>query len=116
MAETEISGSVVGSAVYADILADVSTSVKAGGSVSDAMQNYKEVPGIMTAMIRIGEETGELASILKTLARFYQREVSNTVDTLVDLIEPFMIVVLGLGVGVLLASVLIPIYNISSAL
>src|SRR3989344_562179 len=58
VAATEITGSVVGSAVYADILADVSTSVKAGGSVSDAMQNYKEVPGIMTAMIRIGEETG----------------------------------------------------------
>lgn len=113
---TEITGSVVGSAVYADILAEVSTSVKAGGTVSDAMGNYEEIPGIMTAMIRIGEETGELGSILKTLARFYQREVSNSVDTLVDLIEPFMIVVLGLGVGLLLASVLIPIYNISSAI
>ncbi|MEK9176962.1 MAG: type II secretion system F family protein, partial [Patescibacteria group bacterium] len=67
-------------------------------------------------MVKVGEETGELGQILKTLARFYQREVTNAVDTLVDLIEPFMIVVLGLGVGVLLASVLIPIYNISSAI
>lgn len=113
---TEITASVVGSAVYEDILNDVSTSVKGGGTVSDAMGNHPEVPGIMAAMIRIGEETGELGSILKTLARFYQREVTNTVDTLVDLIEPFMIVVLGLGVGILLASVLIPIYNISSAI
>lgn len=113
---TEITASVVGSAVYEDILNEVSNSVKGGGTVSDAMGNHPEVPGIMTAMIRIGEETGELGSILKTLARFYQREVSNTVDTLVDLIEPFMIVALGLGVGVLLASVLIPIYNISSAI
>jgi len=113
---TEITGSVVGSGVYREILSDISKSVKAGGSVSDAMGKYSEIPGIMTAMVKIGEETGELGNILKTLARFYQREVSNSVDTLVDLIEPFMIVVLGLGVGILLASVLIPIYNISSAI
>ncbi len=112
---TEITASVVGNKVYEDILSDVSTQVKAGGSVSDALANYSDVPGIMTAMVKIGEETGELGSILKTLAKFYQREVSQTVDTLVDLIEPLMIVVLGLGVGVLLASVLIPIYNIASA-
>jgi type IV pilus assembly protein PilC len=113
---TEIAASVVGSTVYEDILADVSTSVKGGGSISDAMSRYEEVPGIMSAMIRVGEETGELGNILKTLARFYEREVSNTVDTLVDLIEPLMIVVLGLAVGILLASVLVPIYNISSAI
>lgn len=113
---TEITASVVGNDFYSEILLDVSQSVKGGGSISEALGKYSEVPGIMTAMVRVGEETGELGSILKTLARFYQREVTNAVDTLVDLIEPFMIVVLGLGVGILLASVLIPIYNISSAI
>ncbi|MEN9390459.1 MAG: hypothetical protein RLZZ283_559 [Candidatus Parcubacteria bacterium] len=112
----EISSTVVGSSVFRDILSEAGTTVKGGGTISSALSNHPEVPGIMTAMIKIGEETGELGAILKTLARFYNREVSNTVDTLVDLIEPFMIVVLGLGVGILLASVLIPIYNISSAL
>ena len=73
------------------------------------------MPGILVQMIRAGEETGELGSILKTVARFYQREVMNAVDTLVDLIEPVMIVLLGLGVGTLLASVLMPIYNIASS-
>jgi type IV pilus assembly protein PilC len=113
---TEITSSVVGSAVYEEILNDVAASVKGGGSVSTALSTHPEVPGIMTAMIKVGEETGELGSILKTLARFYNREVSNVVDTLVDLIEPFMIVLLGLGVGLLLASILIPIYNVSSAI
>lgn len=112
----EITSSVVGNALYRDILEEAASSVKAGGSISDSLSQYAEIPGIMTAMIRIGEETGELGNILKTVSRFYQREVTNAVDTLVDLIEPFMIVVLGLGVGVLLASVLIPIYNISSAI
>jgi type II secretory pathway component PulF len=113
---TEITASVVDNAVYQEILNDVSATVKGGGSISAAVGNYPEIPGIMAAMIKVGEETGELGSILKTLAKFYQREVANTVETLVDLIEPFMIVVLGLGVGILLASVLIPIYNISSAI
>ena len=112
----EITASVVGSEVYSEILTEVSGTVKGGGTVSEALSRYTEIPGIMTAMVKVGEETGELGSILKTLAKFYQREVSVAVDTLVDLIEPFMIVILGLGVGILLASVLIPIYNISSAI
>jgi type IV pilus assembly protein PilC len=112
----EITATVVGSAVYEEILNDVAATVKGGGAVSAALDGHPEVPGIMTAMIKVGEETGELGSILKTLAKFYNREVTNAVDTLVDLIEPFMIVLLGLGVGVLLASVLIPIYNVSSAI
>lgn len=113
---TEITASVVGNAVYEEIFMDVSRSVKGGGTVSGAVANRPEIPGIMSAMIKVGEETGELGNILKTLSKFYQREVMNAVDTLVDLIEPFMIVVLGLGVGILLASVLIPIYNISAAI
>jgi type IV pilus assembly protein PilC len=85
--------------------------VKGGSSLSDSLVQYHEIPSIMIQMVKVGEETGELGSILKTMAKFYQREVINAVDTLVDLIEPIMIVFLGLGVGVLLASVLIPIYN-----
>ncbi len=112
----EITASVVGSAVYAEILNSVAATVKGGGAVSAALDGFPEIPGIMTAMIKVGEETGELGTILKTLSKFYNREVSNAVDTLVDLIEPFMIVLLGLGVGMLLASVLIPIYNVSSAI
>ena len=70
----------------------------------------------MIAMIKVGEETGNLGEILSTIAKFYRREVSNAVDTLVSLIEPLMIVVLGVGVGLLLASVMVPIYNISAGL
>ena len=67
-------------------------------------------------MIRIGEETGKLDFTLKTLARFYRNEVYNTVENLVSLIEPVMIIFLGLAVGFLVASVLIPIYNISTSI
>ncbi|MEN9649806.1 MAG: hypothetical protein RL094_773 [Candidatus Parcubacteria bacterium] len=112
----ELTGSVVDNHVFEEILADVLEQVKGGSALSDAVARHAEVPGIMVQMMKIGEESGELGSILKTLAKFYQREVVTAVDTLVDLIEPLMIVMLGLGVGFLLASVLIPIYNVSSSL
>ncbi len=112
----EITGAVVGSATYETILLEVGEAVKGGSSISDALAQHAEIPGIMTAMVRVGEETGELGNILTTLAKFYQREVTTAVDTLVDLIEPMMIVLLGLGVGTLLASVLIPIYNLAGSI
>ncbi len=112
----EITANVVGSPVYGKVLAEAGEAVKGGSSISEALGSHPEVPGIMVAMIRVGEETGELGSILSTLAKFYQREVSTAVDTLVDLIEPMMIVLLGLGVGSLLASVMVPIYNLAGAI
>lgn len=111
----ELTSSVVDNKIFENIIVKSLDDIKAGTALSDAMGKYKEVPGIMIQMMKIGEESGELGNILKTLAKFYQREVMQAVDTLVDLIEPAMIVVLGLGVGILLASVLIPIYNISSS-
>lgn len=108
-----ITSDVVDNAVYQDILTQVEEAVKGGASISDALGKHHEIPGIMVAMIKVGEETGDLGSILSTLSKFYSREVTTAVDTLVDLIEPLMIVLLGLGVGTLLAAVLIPIYNLA---
>jgi type IV pilus assembly protein PilC len=110
----ELTANIVDNKVYKGILDASAEGVKGGKSVSEALDGGKLIPGIMIQMIKVGEESGELGKILKTLSAFYRREVINAVDTLVDLIEPAMIVALGLGVGVLLASVLIPIYNISS--
>lgn len=112
----EITGGVVGNYVYQKILKEAEEAVKSGSTLSDAMGKHKEVPAIMVQMIKVGEETGSLGSILKTLADFYRREVDDAVDTLVGLIEPAMIVVLGLGVGILLTSILVPIYNIASSI
>ena len=112
----EITASVVDNDIYKSVLDSSLNAVKGGMSLSNSFAQYnEEIPGIMVQMIKVGEETGELGNILKTLAKFYQREVTNAVDTLVGLIEPIMIVSLGLGVGILLASVLMPIYNIASA-
>ena len=111
----EITGLVVGDAVYEKVLTEAAVDVKAGMPLSEALRKHPEIPGIVVAMVKIGEETGNMSKILETMARFYRREVNNAVDTLVGLIEPLMIVILALGVAVLLASVLLPIYNIASS-
>ncbi len=112
----KISANVVDNSVYSDILKQTEEAVRAGSSISDALAKYpNEIPGIMTAMIKVGEETGELGNILSTLSKFYMREVMTSVDVLVDLIEPLMIILLGVGVGILIVSVLVPIYNMANA-
>jgi type IV pilus assembly protein PilC len=112
----DITASVVGNAAYAAVLTEVQQAVKGGASISEAFSRHPEIPGIMVAMTKVGEETGELGQILTTLTKFYNREVVNAVDTLVGLIEPIMIVALGLGVGILMAAVLMPIYNLAAAI
>jgi type IV pilus assembly protein PilC len=111
----EVTADVVDNTVYKEIIEAALEEVKGGRSFADSIAEYPEIPGVLTQMAKVGEETGSLGQILNTLSNFYRREVNNAVDTLIGLIEPAMIVMLGLGVGVLLASVLMPIYNLSSA-
>ena len=113
----EITANVVEDHVYEGILREAIEAVKGGAPLSQTLARYpKEVPGIFVQMLQIGEETGEMGTILDRLAKFYNREVNSAVDTLVSLIEPVLIVALAVGVGFLLAAVLLPIYNSASAL
>lgn len=112
----EVSAEVVDNEVYRDILLRSATAIKTGEPVSTTFSKHPEIPTIMVQMIKVGEESGKIGFVLDTLARFYRREVNNEVDTLVGLIEPVLIVFLAVGVGVLLTSVLVPIYNIASSI
>ena len=112
----EITSSVVGDEVYKEILLEATEQVKSGSTLSEAFSRHPEIPSIMVQMTKVGEESGELGTILKTLAKFYQREVTNAVDTLIGMIEPVMIIALAIGVGFLLAAVLMPIYNIAGGI
>jgi type IV pilus assembly protein PilC len=112
----EITAAVVENAHYEHALLKARDDIKNGASISKAFSEYKQIPAIMVQMIRVGEETGELGKILDTLAKFYSREVDTAVDTLVGLIEPAMIIMLAVGVGSLVASVLIPIYSVTMSI
>lgn len=112
----EITSAVVENVHYEEALLKARDAIKNGASISKAFAEHPEIPTIMVQMIRVGEETGELSNILQTLAKFYSREVENAVDAMLGLIEPIMIIMLAGGVGILVASVILPIYSITSSI
>ncbi|OHA01203.1 MAG: hypothetical protein A3H71_02505 [Candidatus Sungbacteria bacterium RIFCSPLOWO2_02_FULL_48_13b] len=111
----QITSDVVGNMLYQEAILNAVTSVKDGNTIANALEESKEMPALVVQMIRIGEEAGRLDFILRSIARFYQRDVDNLLENMVSLIEPALIIFLGIAVGGLVASVLVPLYNISSA-
>ena len=112
----EITSDVVDNNVYRRIIGDATEAVKAGSTISSSFDKFREIPPLVTQMIRIGEESGKLDLILKNAATFYQRDVDNLLENFVSLIEPALIVFLGGGVGILVIAVLVPLYNLASVL
>ena len=111
----EISSKVVGNSVFESIIQESIVNVKAGGQLSDTLMKHKEVPYITSQIISVGEKTGKTQNVLETLTRFYKQEVDTLVANLAVLIEPVMIVGLGIGVAIFVLAVLMPIYNIAGA-
>ena len=109
----EITAKIVDNEIYQEILAKSVAAVKGGAPFSATLIGHPEIPNVMIQMVKVGEETGELGNILQKLSVLYQREVNNAINTVISMIEPMMIVALGIGVGGVLASVLIPIYQIA---
>ena len=112
----DITAAVVDNLVYKDLLMRVSQKVQGGTAFSKALYEEPLVPNILIQMVHIGEETGEIGYILKNLATFYKRELDTSIDNVIGLIEPAMIVGLGVGVGILVSSVLLPMYSLSSSI
>lgn len=110
----DITAAIIENRIYKEIAYRVSQKVQTGKSLSKALYEEPRVPNILVQMVHIGEETGELGYILKNLAEFYRRELDSSIDTMIGLIEPAMIVSLGLGVGVLVSAILLPMYSMSS--
>jgi type II secretory pathway component PulF len=112
-----ITSDVIGSTVYAQIMLKAAEEVKTGGAMSGVFQKYpEEIPPIVAQMIRIGEETGTMAHVLEGIGKFYNQEVEVMTRNLTSLIEPILIVALGIGVGILTVGILLPVYNIAGQL
>ncbi len=111
-----ITSQVIGNHVFEKVVLQAADEVKSGGTISTVFITSKEFPPIVAQMVRIGEETGSLSTVLTSVARFYNQEVETTTRSLTTLIEPILIVALGIGVGILVVGVLLPIYNIAGQL
>ena len=110
----KITSDLVGNNVFRNIVLDAEESVKGGGSISGALVKYKEIPPLFSSMISIGERTGKMDFILEHISKFYKTESDNSIEGISQVIEPVLILILGVGVAVLVSSILLPIYNIAS--
>ena len=97
-------------------MSEVAEKIKAGQSLSSALSAEPLIGKDISALVKTGEEAGKLAKIMATVSKFYQQQFSNAVNTMIDLIQPAIIVIFAGSVGVLLASVLLPIYSITTAI
>src|SRR3989344_2139950 len=107
---------VIGNQVFQKIIMRAAEEVKTGGVMSAVLLQSREIPPIVSQMIRIGEETGSLTQVRKSAGSFYNQEGETMTKTLTTLIEPILIMFLGIGVGILTVGVLMPIYNIAGQL
>jgi type II secretory pathway component PulF len=110
------SSEVVGNYQYRDAIVLVARRVEKGISMGDAMEATPVFPPILVQMVKIGEETGKLDDALNRASEYFEREVEQTVKTLTTAMEPVIMIVLALGVGFLIFSVITPIYSLISSI
>lgn len=113
----DITASSVSNDMYKEFILNVKEDLRKGAPLTEAFKKNPDLfPGILTNMMAVGERTGTLESILKTMADFYDEEVDRTLKNLVSLMEPLMLLVMGVVVGGLAISILIPIYQMVGTL
>ncbi|MCG7598942.1 type II secretion system F family protein [Halomonas sp. McH1-25] len=105
-----------GNKVYERAVQQVRDDVSSGQQLHFAMRNVNLFPALAVQMVGIGEEAGSLDAMLNKVADFYEEEVDNKVDALTSLLEPFIIVVLGVLVGGLVVSMYLPIFELGTAI
>lgn len=106
---------IVSNVVYKEIILEASTQVRNGKSIASALTLREEFPPIVAQMTQIGESTGRLQEILEKLADFYDKDVDTVLKTITTLLEPIIMLLLGLAVAVMVAGILLPIYNLANA-
>ncbi len=110
----DIVAEVVSNEVYRDLIRQTKVEIEDGNSISTAFLASKEVPGMVSQMMSIGEKTGKLDFVLEKITDFYTREVDNMVANLMTLMEPIIMVTMGIAVGLMVAAIILPMYNMAS--
>ncbi len=111
----EVTSHIIGNYVYRDILHNAAQKIRQGQLLSQALKDSPYFPPLVTQLISIGESTGRLESLLQKIGDFYRRQVEDKVNNMVELIQPILMVIVGLMVAGLFASILLPLYNLTSS-
>jgi len=113
----EIAGQSVNNVLYQDLLSDISDEVREGKALSASIARYPDYfPTLVSQMLVVGEATGQVDKMFARLATFYGRDSDTMVGNLVDLIQPTLMIAVGLLVGLLFASVLVPLYRLTATI
>ncbi len=112
----DIVADTAGNEVVARAMLDVKSSVSEGESIAEPLSGHDVFPPMVVQMIAVGEETGQLDTMLEKIGTFYDREVEALVEGLTSLIEPLLIVVLGVTVGGMLIALYLPMFNVVNLL
>jgi len=112
----QVAGDVVGNVVFSEIILEAKEGVRVGNTISSVLESSSEIPPMVSQMIATGEKIGQLEFVLEKVATFYKQEVDDVVNAISVLIEPILIVVLGIGVAILLVAILMPIYNLAGVM
>ena len=108
----KIAGETSGNAVVAEAMEDVYASVRRGGTIATPLDKSPVFPTMVTHMVAVGEETGQLEHMLSKIADFYEAEVDAKVKALTSLIEPILIIFVGIAVGFIVISMYLPIFSV----
>lgn len=110
----EIVAAVIGNAAWHEAVFETIQEVNDGNSIVTALQRKSFVPSMVTQMLAVGESSGRTQDVLSRLTAFYGREIDNQVANITKLIEPIVLIILGMGVAVLVSAILLPLYQLSS--
>jgi type IV pilus assembly protein PilC len=108
----EITGSTAGNSLIEDATAVVRERVHQGVPIAIPLEDEKIFPPMVSQMVRVGEETGELEKMLGKIADFYEDEVDSSIATLTSVIEPLMMIGVGMVVGVIIISMYMPMFKL----
>lgn len=109
-----ISAEVIGNQVYRDLILRTSKAVEDGNSMSSVFVNDENMPKMVAQIISVGEKTGKLDTILQKISDFYTKEINNITANLMVLLEPIVLVLMGVAVGIMVAGIILPMYNLAS--
>ncbi len=112
----KIGEAVMGNEVYCRTLEEVRTNVREGASLAQPLRDSGVFPPLVSRMIAVGEQTGEMEEMLVKVADIYDQQVETMVSTLTSLLEPVMIVIIGAIMGFIVFAVLLPIFNLTSTI
>ncbi len=110
----EITAEVVGNTIYKELILATLESINDGNPLATVLESSNYVPKMVPQMIAVGEKTGKIDTVLDRITTFYDREASNMLDNLSKLMEPLIMVIMGVGVGIMVAAVIMPMYNMAN--